>query len=212
MTGARELGSNEVAVLHVGVERGLALVVGAEVIDAQGWQIRTGLVSDVLHAGGVLAGVVAAKPLLEGSVVVLAPQTAAHLKNGGDCPAPVGQRPNRRRGGHSLRRAEVCAETAERGEVLLLQRGGVVNELWPCGLPAATQEGDGSFVGHLESSPAPSTYTRGGEQAAGGHNDDGTDVASMAAPASLETVRSAGLLRAVATAKWPATPPDLVVT
>ena len=108
--------------------------------------------------------------------------------------------------------AEVCVDTAERGEVLLLERGGVDHEPWPYALLAVTQHGDGSFVSHLETSPAPSMDTPGWEQAARGRNDDGTDGASMSAPATFETVRGAGFLLAVAAATWAATPLDLAVT
>ena len=84
MTNSDELARQEVAVLPVDVERGLALVLGAEVADAESWRMPKGLVADALSIGGLLGGAVAAKPLLEGSVVVLAPQTVARLKDGAE--------------------------------------------------------------------------------------------------------------------------------
>ena len=82
MTSREELASDEVAVLPVDVERGIALVLGAEVTDAKSWRMPRGLVADALSIGGLLGGAVAAKPLLDGSLVVLAPQTVARLENG----------------------------------------------------------------------------------------------------------------------------------
>jgi hypothetical protein len=108
--------------------------------------------------------------------------------------------------------SELCVEAAERGEILLLERGAIAHEPWPYALFAVTREDDGSWMSHLEVSPAPELETSGWEQAARGRNADGTDGASMSAPASFETVRGAGFLLAVAAAAWAATPQDLVIT
>ena len=110
------------------------------------------------------------------------------------------------------RLSEVCQETAERGEILLLESGGVVHEPWPYTLLAVTREPDGSWLSHLEASPAPGPGIEGWDQATRGRNDDGTDGASLSAPATDETVRGAGFLLAVAAAQWAATPQDLAIT
>ena len=75
-------GGEEVAVFPVDVERGLALVVGAEVTDAESWPMPKGLIADALTVGGLLGGAVATGPLIDGSLVALAPQTVARLGNG----------------------------------------------------------------------------------------------------------------------------------
>jgi hypothetical protein len=108
--------------------------------------------------------------------------------------------------------SELCVEAAERGEILLLERGAITHEPWPYGLFAVTRGEDGSWSSHLEVSPAPEPETPGWEQAARGHNADGADGASMSAPATFETVGGAGFLLAVAAAAWAATPQDLVIT
>ena len=82
MTEHHDLTTDEVAVLPVDVERGLAVVLGAEVTDAESWPMPKGLVAEALTAGGLAGGAVAAKPLLDGAVVVLAPQTVARLNDG----------------------------------------------------------------------------------------------------------------------------------
>ena len=84
MTNSHGHAGEGVAVVPIDVERGLALVLGAEVTDAESWRMPRSLVADALHVGGLLGGAVAAKPLLEGSVVVLAPQTVARLKDGAE--------------------------------------------------------------------------------------------------------------------------------
>jgi hypothetical protein len=76
------LGEDEVAVVPVDPERGLALVLGAEVIDAESWQMPRGMIANAIRVGGILGGATAAKPLLDGSLVALAPQTVARLKEG----------------------------------------------------------------------------------------------------------------------------------
>jgi len=74
-----------VAVIPVDAERGLALVIGAEVIDAQSWHMPKGLVADALNIGGLLGGGGAAASLvLDGSLVALAPETVARLKSGAE--------------------------------------------------------------------------------------------------------------------------------
>jgi hypothetical protein len=108
--------------------------------------------------------------------------------------------------------SEVCVETAERGEILLLERGAMVHEPWPYALLAVTRGIDGAWASHLEASPSPGPGIEGWDQAARGRNEDGTDGASMTAPASFETVRGAAFLLAVAAAQWAATPQDLAVT
>jgi hypothetical protein len=108
--------------------------------------------------------------------------------------------------------SELCVESAERGEVLLIERGALAHEPWPYALFAVIRADDGSWISHLEASPAPEPETSGWEQAARGHNADGTEGASMSAPADFETVRGAGFLLAVAAAGWAATPQDLVIT
>lgn len=108
--------------------------------------------------------------------------------------------------------SEVCVQTAERGEVLLLEGGGVAHELWPYALLAVTPELDGSWASRLEVSPAPGPGTPGWDQAGRGRNEDGTDGASMTAPATFEAVRGAGFLLAVAASQWAATPQDLAIT
>lgn len=110
------------------------------------------------------------------------------------------------------RLSEVCVETAERGELLLLERGGVGHEPWPYALLVVTRGADGSFVSHLEVSPAPGPEVLEWTQAARGRNQDGTEGASMSAPATFETVRGAGFLLAVAAAQWAATRQDLAIT
>lgn len=82
MMNPDELGSDQVAVLPVDVERGLALVLGAEVTDAESWKMPRGLIADTLSVGGLLGGASAAKSLLDGSLVTLAPQTIARLQEG----------------------------------------------------------------------------------------------------------------------------------
>lgn len=82
MTEQEVPATNEVAILPVDVERGLALVVGAEVTDAESWQVPRGLLADALSVGGLLGGGIAAKSLVDGSLVALAPQTLASLKDG----------------------------------------------------------------------------------------------------------------------------------
>jgi hypothetical protein len=108
--------------------------------------------------------------------------------------------------------SELCVEAAERGEILLLERGSITHEPWPYALFAVTSGDDGSWSSHLAVSPAPEPETAGWEQAARGRNADGTEGASMSAPASFETVRGAGSLLAVAAAEWAVTPQDLVIT
>lgn len=108
--------------------------------------------------------------------------------------------------------SEVCVETAERGEILLLERGAVAHEPWPYALFAVSRGGNGAWVSHLETSPAPGPGIEGWGQAARGSNEDGTDGASMSAPATFENVRAAGFLLAVAAAQWAATPQDLAIT
>jgi hypothetical protein len=108
--------------------------------------------------------------------------------------------------------SEVCVEAAERGEILLLERRAIAHEPWPYALFAVANGDDGSWISHLEVSPAPEPETPGWEQAARGRNADGTDGASMSAPTSFEAVRGAGFLLAVAAAAWAATPQDLVIT
>ncbi len=82
MMDREELASDEVVVLPVDVERGLALVLGAEVTGAKSWQMPRGLIADAITVGGLLGGGVGAKSLLDGSLVALAPQTVASLKDG----------------------------------------------------------------------------------------------------------------------------------
>lgn len=75
-------GEDEVAVVPVDAERGLALVLGAEVIDAESWQMPRGMIANAINVGGILGGATAAKALLDGSLVALAPQTVARLQEG----------------------------------------------------------------------------------------------------------------------------------
>lgn len=82
MTSSHDLVGEPVAVVPVDVDRGLALVLGTEVVDAESWQMPKGLVADALNVGGLLGGTVAAKSLLEGSLYVVAPETLARLGNG----------------------------------------------------------------------------------------------------------------------------------
>jgi hypothetical protein len=85
VTNRGELAAGEeVAVLPVDVERGLALVVGAEVTDAESWRMPKGLIADAFTVGGLLGGASAAKSLLDGSLVALAPQTVARLQDGAE--------------------------------------------------------------------------------------------------------------------------------
>jgi hypothetical protein len=76
------LGEDEVAVVPVDAERGLALVIGAEAIDGESWQMPKGMIANAIRVGGILGGATAAKPLLDGSLVALAPQTVARIKEG----------------------------------------------------------------------------------------------------------------------------------
>jgi hypothetical protein len=76
------LGDDEVAVIPVDAERGLALVLGAEVIDAESWQMPRGMVGKAINVGGILGGATAAQGLLDGSLVALAPETVARLDQG----------------------------------------------------------------------------------------------------------------------------------
>lgn len=84
MSDQQELAGDKVVVLPVDVERGLALVLGAEVTDAKSWQMPRGLIADALSVGGLLGGAGAAKSLLDASLVTLAPQTVASLKGGAE--------------------------------------------------------------------------------------------------------------------------------
>ena len=108
--------------------------------------------------------------------------------------------------------SELCVESAERGEALVLERGAPAHEPWPYALFTVAREADGCWISHLEVSPAPVPGSSGWEQAARGHNADGTDGASMSAPADFGILRGAGFLLAVAAAGWAATPQDLVIT
>lgn len=74
----------EVVVVPVDVERGLALVLGAEVTDAESWSMPKGLIADALNVGGLLGGATAAKSLLDGSLVALAPEILAKIGNGAE--------------------------------------------------------------------------------------------------------------------------------
>ena len=47
---------DDVAVIPVDAERGLALVLGAEVIDAESWQMPRRLISDAIMVGGLMGG------------------------------------------------------------------------------------------------------------------------------------------------------------
>jgi hypothetical protein len=76
------LGEDEVAVVPVDAERGLALVLGAEVIDAESWQMPSGMIRKAVSVGGILGGATAAQALRGGSLVALAPQTVARLHEG----------------------------------------------------------------------------------------------------------------------------------
>lgn len=76
------LGEHEVAVVPVDAERGLALVLGAEVTDAESWQMPRGLIAQAINVGGILGGASAAKAMVDGSLVALAPQTAQRLNQG----------------------------------------------------------------------------------------------------------------------------------
>lgn len=76
------LSEDEVAVIPVDPERGLALVLGGAVLDAESWQIPRGMIDSAITAGGLFGGAVAAKDLLDGSLVRLAPQTLARIKEG----------------------------------------------------------------------------------------------------------------------------------
>lgn len=110
------------------------------------------------------------------------------------------------------RLSEVCLETVERGEFLLIERGGVMHQPWPYALLAVTRQPGGSWVSHVEASPAPEPGIEGWDQATRGHNEDGTQGASMSAPATFETVRGAAWLLAIAAAPWAATPQEVVIT
>jgi hypothetical protein len=79
MGESEELEAEEVAVLPVDVERGLALVVGAAVTDVESWQMPQGLVADALNLGGLLGGAGAANALRNSSIVTLAHETVARL-------------------------------------------------------------------------------------------------------------------------------------
>ena len=82
VTNSHEHASDGALVIPVDVERGLALVLGAEVIDAESWRMPKGLIADAIGIGGLLGGASAAKSLLDGSLVALAPQTVAKLGKG----------------------------------------------------------------------------------------------------------------------------------
>lgn len=83
MSDRREpLESDEVAVLPVDQEAGIALVIGASVTDEISWKMPQGLVSDFLAVGGLIGAGTAAKSLLDGSLVRLAPQTMEQLRQG----------------------------------------------------------------------------------------------------------------------------------
>ncbi len=88
----------------------------------------------------------------------------------------------------------------------------MVPEPWPYALLAVARDGNGSFVSHLETSPAPGSGIDRWGQAARGRNEDGTGGASMTALATFETVQGAGHLLALAAAQWAATPQDLAIT
>jgi hypothetical protein len=83
MGESEELAAGEVAVLPVDVERGLALVLGAEITDGESWSMPKGLIADALTVGGLLGGARAANALrLDGSLVRLAPETLARMQKG----------------------------------------------------------------------------------------------------------------------------------
>jgi hypothetical protein len=82
MTESEELKPGEVAVLPVDVERGLALVLGTDIIEGESWPMPKGLIADALTVGGLMGGAGASKALLDGSLVRLAPQTLARIRQG----------------------------------------------------------------------------------------------------------------------------------
>lgn len=93
---------------------------------------------------------------------------------------------------------ELCVESADPGEAPLLERGAIAHEPWPYALFAVTRGDDGTWISHLEVSPAPEVETWGWEETARGVNGDGTDGASISVPASFESVRGVGFLLTVA--------------
>lgn len=82
MTESEALDAGEVAILPVDVERGIALVLGAEVTEGQSLPVPKGLIADALTVGGLLGGASASKSLLDGSLVRLSPQTMARIRQG----------------------------------------------------------------------------------------------------------------------------------
>lgn len=82
MSEHEPLRENEVAVIPIDPERGLALVLGDQVLDAPSWAVPKGLIADALNIGGLLGGAGAAKSLLDGSLVALAPETVKRLNEG----------------------------------------------------------------------------------------------------------------------------------
>jgi hypothetical protein len=75
------LGDDEVAVVPVESSDGLALALGKDLADL-GDPVPRSLVQAAIDKGGLLGGAMAAKPLLDGSMVRLAPETVQALKNG----------------------------------------------------------------------------------------------------------------------------------
>lgn len=75
------LGANEVAVVPIDVERGLGLALGYDLKEA-GDDIARGLMTSALRTGGLLGGAMAAKPLLDGTLVRLAPETVKRMREG----------------------------------------------------------------------------------------------------------------------------------
>ncbi len=75
------LGPDEVVAIPVGEREGLVLLLGCELSDGEA-SVPRAFVDAAVDKGGILGGAVAAKGLLDGSLVRLAPETVKQLREG----------------------------------------------------------------------------------------------------------------------------------
>ena len=107
---------------------------------------------------------------------------------------------------------EACVAAATRGEVVVVERGADAHQPWPYALFAITGDGQGPYLSHVETSPAPPHGVAVWARAGRARNPDGTDGASMSTAATRDAVGLAGYLLAVAASGWVTTPLDLALT
>lgn len=106
---------------------------------------------------------------------------------------------------------QVCVSAVQRGEAVLLERGATTHQPWPYTLFAAVSSPEG-WLSHLEAAPAPPPDVQWWDQASRHVEPDGTEQASLDAPANLSTVGLAGMLMAMAASCWIDDPLEVAVT